>query len=135
MVYTTRDDTVPWVRRLARVLQQVDPTAMSGEFGQSSIAAVEQSPHFATPERRSFRNWVPMDKPGLLGMARARPVVAALPDDERTALLAEVGAVYDSVARPPEPILLPFQASCWRAVVDHTELTMTEDGDGLSIPL
>lgn len=135
VVYNTRDDTVPWVRRLARVLQQVDPSAMSGEFGQSSIAAVEQSPYFEAPEQRSFRNWVPMDKAGLLAMTLNRPVIADLPDDERAALVEEVAAVYESVARPPEPILLPFQASCWRAVVDHRELAVGDDADGLSIPL
>ena len=37
VVYTTRDDTVPWVRRLAAMLQEVDPQAMRGEFGADSM--------------------------------------------------------------------------------------------------
>ena len=30
VVYTTRDDTVPWVRRLAAMLQEVDPPSHAG---------------------------------------------------------------------------------------------------------
>jgi hypothetical protein len=35
--------------------------------------------------------------------------------------------LYDSIARPPEPLLLPYRASCWRAEVDHTGLVLGED--------
>ena len=45
----------------------------------------------------------------------------------RQALLDEVAALYDSIARPPEPLLLPYRASCWRAEVDHTGLVLGED--------
>jgi hypothetical protein len=37
-----------------------------------------------------------------------------------------VGELYDSSARSPEPLLLPFQASCWRAMVDHSQLSMAD---------
>lgn len=135
VAYNTRDDTVPWVRRFAALVQQADTDAMRGDFGTSSLNEVEQSPYFHDVETRSFRNWVPITRDGLIQMVAARPTIAALDDDDKQALLADVGGLYDSVARPPEPLSLPFQASCWRARVDHTELRMPDDADGLSINL
>lgn len=135
VAYNTRDDTVPWVRRFAALVQQADDEAMRGNFGTSSVGEVEQSPYFTDLEHRTFRNWVPITRPGLIQMVAARPAIAALDEDERAALLADVGGLYDSVARPPEPLSLPFQASCWRTRVDHTELRMPDEADGLSIVL
>lgn len=135
VVYTTRDDTVPWVKRLARLLQSADPQAMSGDFGQSSVSNIESSPYFDDLQTRSFRNWVPITRQGLIDMAANRPAIAGLPEPERQEVLAQVGGIYDSVARPPEPLLLPFQLSCWRARVDHSQLELPAEADGLDIAL
>ena len=127
VVYQTRDDTVPWVRRLMNILQRVDPSAMQGTYGDASIAHLADSPYFRGLERRDFRTWVPSTRDGLVTMATRRPAVAALPAAERDAVLAEVAALYDSSARAPEPLLLPFRTSCWRAEVDHAELAIDDD--------
>lgn len=127
VVYQTRDDTVPWVRRLMAILQRVDPSAMQGAYGDASVAEVAESPYFTGLERRDFRTWVPTTRAGLVTMAERRPAVAALPAAERQAVLDEVGGLYDSSARAPEPLLLPFRTSCWRAQVDHTELAIDDD--------
>ena len=127
VVYQTRDDTVPWVKRLMAILQRVDASAMQGAYGDTSIAEVGESPYFTELERRDFRTWVPTTRDALVTMAQRRPAVAALGGTEREALLAEVGGLYDSSARAPEPLLLPFRTSCWRARVDHTELAIDDD--------
>lgn len=127
VLYQTRDDTVPWVRRLMGILQRVDPTAMQGAYGDASVADLAESPYFTNLERRDFRTWVPTTRAGLVAMAARRSAVAALPAAEREAVLAEVGGLYDSSARAPEPLLLPFRTSCWRAEVDHAGLTIDED--------
>lgn len=127
VVYQTRDDTVPWVRRLMAILQRVDASAMQGAYGDVSVAEVGGSPYFSGLERRDFRAWVPTTRAALVAMAGRHPAVAALDTTERDALLAEVGALYDSSARVPEPLLLPFRTSCWRAQVDHTELAIDDD--------
>jgi hypothetical protein len=44
-------------------------------------------------------------------------------------LLREVGALYDQYARVPDPLMLPFQTSCWRAEVDHSKLAINYDFD------
>ena len=136
-LYNTRDDTVPWVKKLARILQFVDPDAMRGAFGQDSVTAIADSPYFNDLQRKDFRNWVPIDREGLLEMVRRRPVTAQLAEVDRDRLLNEVGDLYDSYARSPEPLMLPFQASCWQARVDHSELVPTNlaDDAALEIPL
>ncbi len=129
VAYNTRDDTVPWVRRLTALLKAADPTAMSGDYGVDSMGDVAQSPYFTDLERKNFRNWVPITRAGLIAMVARRPTTAQLDPEVRDQLLRDVGELYDTSARPPEPLLLPFQASCWRAMVDHSQLSMAADID------
>ena len=124
-----RDDTVPWVRRLSGILQQADPEAMRGDFGADSVNQLADSPYFLRLERRNFRNWVPITRPQLLAMVERRPAVRTLEAWRRDELLAEVGQLYDGSARAPDPLLLPFQASCWRAEVDHSRMAIEDDWD------
>lgn len=135
VVFNTRDDSVPWVKRLTRRIQQDDPSAMRGDYGSDSIAALEESPYFHDLAHQQFRNWIPIDRDGLLEMVWRRPAVDELDPSRRDALLNDVGHIYDTSARPPEPLLLPFQASCWRAKVDHAELTMPIQDSGLQIAM
>lgn len=136
VVRTVRDDTVPWVKRLAALLQAIDPEAMRPDpyAGTSSVAA---SPYFPAPERRDFRMWVPITKPALVGMVSRSPRIAELAEPERSDLLAEVATLYDTSARPSGPLLLPYRASCWRARVDHAEFTgrLSHPTEGLRIRL
>ena len=135
--YTVRDDSVPWVKRLVALVRQIDPEAMSGDYGTDSLQALTGSAYFPTVETRSFRRWVPITQSGLSAMVERTPAAQGLGADARAALLADVVALYENAARPPEPLLLPYQVQCWRAVVDHTELTAPLDlpDDGLQIQL
>ncbi len=135
--YTVRDDSVPWVRRLAGILQAVDPHAMSGDTGVESTAALASNPYFPAVERHDFRMWVPMSRDGLLEMVAGSPRIASLDDATRGGLLGEVGALYDGSTRASGPLLLPYRVACWRAVVDHSELSapLALPDDGLRIRL
>ena len=135
VAYNTRDDTVPWVRRLIGLLQRADQNAVTGDYGTDAVEAVSQSPYFADVERKDFRNWVPISRAGLVAMVERRPSVRHLAAEERQSLLSEVAELYDSSARAPEPLLLPFRASCWRALVDHSQLAAVDDDDALDIVL
>jgi hypothetical protein len=108
---------------------------MRGDFGVESLNAVADSPYFAGLEHRNFRNWVPITRSGLLAMVERRPAVRELDPQRRGQLLADVGTLYDNSARPPDPLLLPFQTSCWRAEVDHTRIAIDDDMDVLQIAL
>lgn len=114
--YTVRDDSVPWVRRLTALLRDVDPGAMSGAYGTESVDRLTDSDLFTKVEERHHRLWVPISRVDLLDMvARRFPDLDA---DRLGRLMAEVGALYESSARVPEPLLLPYHVSCWRAQVD-----------------
>ncbi|GAB3715922.1 class I SAM-dependent methyltransferase [Mariniluteicoccus flavus] len=135
VVFDSRDDTVPWVKRLARRLQEVDPTAMRGDYGTETIVALTSSAYFPDVEQKAFRNWIPIDRDGMLAMVANRPAIARADASERESLLADVEELYAASSRPPEPLLLPFQAMCWRAYVDHTELTQPVTEESLRISL
>lgn len=136
VLYSSRDDTVPWVRRLIALMHQADPQSMRGDFGLEAVGAVADSPYFTAMERKNFRTWVPIARPGLISMVARRPSVAQLEPAARAELLAQVGELYDSSARAPEPLLLPYQTSCWRAPVDHSQLVLDDlDEDALRIRL
>jgi len=125
--YTIRDDSVPWVRRLVTLVRSVDPQAMTGDYGSASVDALAGSPHFPTVERRDFRLWAPIGRAAMLGMVGRR--FPDLAEDRRADLLADVAALYESSARVPDPLLLPYRVACWRAWVDHSEFT-----SGLALP-
>jgi ubiquinone/menaquinone biosynthesis C-methylase UbiE len=136
VAYNTRDDTVPWVKRLIALIRQAEPDSVTGDYGIRAVDHVAESPFFTTLERKNFRNWVPISRAGLIAMVERKPSTRRLEPDVREGLLREVGALYDSSARPPEPLLLPYQASCWRALVDHSQLAEVDaDFDALEIRL
>jgi len=70
-------------------------------------------------------------------MVSRSPRLATLGEPDADVLLAEVAALYDSSARDPEPLLLPYSVMCWRATVDHSELSavLHLPDDGLQISL
>jgi SAM-dependent methyltransferase len=127
VAYNTRDDTVPWVKRLIALLRRADPASVTGDYGTEAVDAVAESPYFGELERQNFRNWVPISRAGLVSMVARQPAISMLEPEQRQQLLDEVADLYDSSARPPEPLLLPFRATCWRAVVDHSQLAVTDD--------
>lgn len=133
--YTMRDDSVPWVRRLAALLHGVDPAAMTSDYGSSSVEVLAASPFFPDVEHRSFRLWVPVSRIDLMTMVAGR--FPDLAEDRLSDLMRDVGTLYETSARAPQPLLLPYQVACWRARVDHDEFTsqLALPDEGLSIPL
>lgn len=124
VIYTTRDDTVPWVRRLAAVLHDVDPTAMQGDYGIESLESLRECSYFPSGDQRSFRTWIPVERGQLIGMVERRKAIVELDAERREQLLGDVGRIYDATANAPRPLLLPYQATCWRFGVDHAELSI-----------
>lgn len=121
--YLIRDDSVPWVRRLAALLRRYDPMAMQGDYGHRSLEALHASNYFPEVEERAFRIWQPLSRDAMARMVRNQPLAARMDDGQLEKLIAQVLALYDSAARPGEDLKLPFQLLCTRAWVDHAELT------------
>ena len=129
VAYNTRDDTVPWVRRLIALMRETDPSSMRGDYGADSVDKIAESPYFGLLERRNFRNWMPITREGLISMVERRPAVARMQPGTRDRLVRDVGDLYDAYARRSDPLMLPFQTSCWRAEVDHSKLVIDDDFD------
>ena len=135
--YLVRDDTVPWVRRLAALLRRYDPMAMRGDYGHASLEALAGSKYFADVEERAFRVWQRIGRDDLLSLVTAQPLAANLAPEQLDQLLGQVGELYDGAVRPGEALRLPFQLLGVRAWVDHAELTapVQPPDSALSIPL
>lgn len=131
-----RDDSVPWVRRFAELMRTADPGAMSDDSSQQAMQNLLTSKYFPRVAQRDFRIWVPINRDELVGMAERRASVARESAPQRTKFLASVHAIFDASARGNE-LALPYQLRCYRAYVDHAELTtpITLTDDALIIPL
>lgn len=121
--YLIRDDSVPWVRRLAALLRRYDPLAMSGDYGHASLDALRQSNYFPEVEERAFRIWQTMSRDAMASMVRQQPLTEHMESEQVDKLVAQVLELYDAAARPGEQLKLPFQLLCVRGWVDHAELS------------
>lgn len=121
--YVIRDDSVPWVRRLAALLRHYDPIAMRGDYGQASLDALRTSKYFPEVEERAFRVWRPFGMPELTAMVSRQPLIQHLDETQKATLMRQIRELYESSVRPGERLRLPFQLLCCRAWVDHNELT------------
>lgn len=121
--YVVRDDSVPWVRRLAALLRHFDPMAMKGDYGQESLQAVAECRYFPEVEQRAFRVWQPVSLGELQKLVANQPLMRHLNQSQQQALADQVRELFEASVRPGEQLRLPYQLVCWRAWVDHDELT------------
>ena len=112
LLWNDYDTVVPWVRRFARLVFE-DATKRGG--GGEPMTVLLQSDLFAAPERKTFRHWHELDKPTLRLLAQSISRVALLPESKRIGVLDEVDGVYETSARPPEPLRLPWITTAYRA--------------------
>lgn len=135
--YLVRDDTVPWVRRLIKLLRQVDDDAMRGDYGDASVEHLVSSKYFPEVERRTFRVWQSVGHKTLLAMVASQPAVAALDPEMRQLVLDDAEALYHQASPAADDLRLPYELRVWRAWVDHEELTapIEIDDSGLVIPI
>ena len=109
LVWNLRDETVPWVRKLGRLIgseQPEDPTEL-----------LEDSGLFDGIEHETFRHWQEVHRDSLVGLVESRSAVADLPDDEREAVLTKVGELYDDYGRGHDGMLLPYHCETFRCRV------------------
>ena len=135
--YLIRDDSVPWVRRLAALLRRYDPMAIRGDYGHQSLEQLRESHYFPEIETRAFRIWQKLSRDAMEAMVRRQPLARSLGERQLNHLVDQVMELYDSAARPGEDLKLPFQLLCWRAWVDHAELTnpvrIPDDGFAIKV--
>lgn len=132
--HISRDDSVPWVKKLTRILQSVDPNLMRGTPEPSG--GILDSKYFPVRESDDYRLWVPITPASLTEMITSSATLRTLDDSTKQAVTAEVQAVFSQAASFGQ-LRLPYQMRCWRITVDHQELTqpITLSDGGLVIPL
>lgn len=134
--HLARDNSVPWVRRLAELMRSVDATAMAAPSVEQALAPARRSKYFQRSESRDFRHWEPITRAGMIAMVAQLPAVQILDEMSRHRLLDAVAEIHDQAAGNNE-LRLPYQLGCWRGQVDQGELThpIRIDDPGLVISL
>jgi len=119
LVWNQRDERIPWVRRLGRIIGTQEHLSDPSELLGSSAL-------FGEVEQESFRFWQLVDRSSIQDLVRSRSNVAVLPAAEQEAKMAEVLAFYDEYGRGMDGMQLPYTASCFRAeVLDRVTPTLT----------
>ncbi|MPZ61346.1 MAG: methyltransferase domain-containing protein [Propionibacteriales bacterium] len=108
-----RDESVPWVRRLGRLMGSREPQ----DHEADPAGTLEESGLFEGVEKKTFRHWQQIDRDGLLGLVSSRSYVIDMPEDRRQKLLAEVGELYDGYGRGRDGMVLPYRTDCYRGRV------------------
>ena len=110
VVWNERDERIPWVRKLGRIIggndHLADPTDLL--IGSKLFGYVEEE---------SFRHWQPLRRQGLRDLAMSRSSVAVLDQPAQERLLRQVDELFDEYDRGPDGLLLPYVTRCFRAVV------------------
>ena len=114
LTWNTRDERIPWVRRLGVLLRSPgdsESTDASGVLVRSNL--------FGFVEEQDFPFWQEVNRDTLVALAASRSYVATLDEEARAARLAEVRAFYDDFGRGMDGMQLPYRCECFRArVVD-----------------
>ena len=110
VVWNERDERIPWVRKLGRIIggndHLADPTDLL--IGSKLFGYVEDE---------SFRHWQPLRRQDLRDLAMSRSSVAVLDQPAQERLLRQVDELFDEYDRGPDGLLLPYVTRCFRAVV------------------
>jgi ubiquinone/menaquinone biosynthesis C-methylase UbiE len=122
LVWNSRDERIPWVRRMGAILGRQD-------LDTSSAERLVHSDLFGFMEEASFKHWQEIDRESILDMARSRSSFAVMDDDERERHLAEVLAFYDDYGRGMDGMRIPYVTRCYRAVVVDRDEQTTSGSD------
>jgi SAM-dependent methyltransferase len=108
LVWNTRDEREPWVRRLSELIG-------SERLDEADLGAVftERVP-FGALERRLFRHEQRLSRAALLDLVSSRSYCATRSPQEREDVLDGVGALFDGVAVSGE-VVLPYVTEAYRA--------------------
>ncbi|WP_405063686.1 class I SAM-dependent methyltransferase [Kribbella sp. NBC_01505] len=112
LLWNNYDTVVPWVRRVHRAIMGED---YGGGDSFDPMTILLQSDMFAAIETAKFKHWQDLDRGGLRKLALSHSRVAVLTESRREAVLEQVDSVYDTSARPPEPLRMPYITGCYRA--------------------
>jgi ubiquinone/menaquinone biosynthesis C-methylase UbiE len=121
LVWNQRDESIPWVRRLGRVIGTQDQLNQPAQV-------LADSGLFEPVEETAYTFWQRVDRTSIQQLVLSRSNVAVLDEDARAAKLAEVVALYDDYGRGMDGMQLPYVTHCFRArVADPPEPEETSE--------
>jgi SAM-dependent methyltransferase len=122
VVWNARDERIPWVRRLGRIIgtapQTEDPTGV-----------IDESAMFEEVERATFRFWQKMTRESLRDLVSSRSTIAVMSDIERDRVLRKVDELYEDYGRGHDGMLLPYVTTVCRTTVLPWAVPAEERGD------
>jgi ubiquinone/menaquinone biosynthesis C-methylase UbiE len=122
LVWNQRDERIPWVKRLGKLIGTHDQLNDPAEL-------LEKSRLFGELETEAFRFWQVVDQHSIRDLVRSRSNIAVLSAPEQEAKMAEVLAFYEEYGRGRDGMQLPYNATCFRAqVLDRVTPTLTDAG-------
>ncbi len=112
LTWNLRDERVPWVRRLGRLLNVGAPEQSNGPTEDLLASQL-----FGFVRQETFRFWQPLGRATLRDLALSRSNLAVMEPGRREELLAQVDALYDDYGRGPDGMLMPYLTHCFVATV------------------
>ena len=125
LVWNSRDERIPWVRKMGDLLGRQDSNT-------SSAQQLVHSGLFGFMEETSFKHWQEVNRESILDLARSRSSYLVMDDAEQEEHLAEVRAFYADYGRGMDGMQIPYVTRCYRAVVIDRDEQTTSDGDAPS---
>lgn len=110
LVWNERDERIPWVRKLGRIIGTHDATT-------TSIESLAISEDFHEIEHAAFKHWQGVDRRSIQDLVLSRSHVAVLDEAGRDRVVADVLALYDDYGRGMDGMQLAYLARATRARV------------------
>ena len=125
LVWNSRDERIPWVRRMGDLLGRQ-------ELDTSSAERLVLSGLFGFVEETTFKHWQEVNRETIIDLARSRSSFAMMDDAEQEDHLEQVRAFYEDYGRGMDGMQIPYVTRCYRAVVVDRDEQATSDPDGPS---
>ena len=128
VVQNERDERIPWVRKLGKLIGKQTGLTEEGGFDPTSI--LDDSGFFSAVEAQTFRHWQVVDRHSIQDLVQSRSNIATLEPEAQEQKRREVLAFYDDYGRGMDGMQLPYNCRAWRAqVLPHAQVKHTVEMD------
>jgi ubiquinone/menaquinone biosynthesis C-methylase UbiE len=110
LVWNFRDERIPWIKKLGRIIGTQEQNADPTEVLQSSL-------RFIIVEEQTFKHWQVVDRRSIQDLVASRSNIAVLDDAARSMKMRELLELYDSYGRGMDGMQLHYEARCFRSRV------------------
>jgi len=128
VVQNERDERIPWVRKLGKLIGKQTGLTEEGGFDPTSI--LDDSGFFSAVEAQTFRHWQIVDRRSIQDLVQSRSNIATLRPEAQDQKRREVLAFYDDYGRGMDGMQLPYNCRAWRTqVLPHAQVKHTVEMD------